>query len=242
MLVWVQKKGIEPMQTNAIIRLDRINTVGVIASLADLQVASLDPSVADLFEWRVDSSLDEGVEQGIRYLEKPIILTVRDWKEGGRQSGWGTVKRCALYEQYLDVASLIDVEASTISKLSSVVEVAKSHGKGIIISYHKLNNVPCDYEVRHHIDTHLKFGGHVFKVAVTPNSFEELCWFFERVVHWEKSYNIRIAPMAMGRFGRLSRLMAGFNRSPLIYGYLGEVSVAGQFKVSEIREMLERVW
>lgn len=219
----------------------RVNIVGVIASKEDLTLALANPKVADVFEWRVDCYQHEGIESEITKMNSRIILTVRDPGEGGKQLSWGIDKRSKLYRRYMSTASFIDIEASTAQNLKDIIMMAKDTGVTVMISLHRFTGTLDDYEIRSALDVCVDVGGDLFKVVARPNNLVELCEFLSIAYRLEKIYAIRIIPMALETFGKISRIMAALNGSPLVYTSLAGPVVSGQWKASEFMEMLERV-
>lgn len=241
--VYIGSETTESMKTKLSTLLGRVNVVGVIASKADMKIAISNPDVADIFEWRVDCVYGPEIEVGLRELNRPIILTVRDAKEGGKQPSWDTGSRHALYGRYMNIATFIDIEASTCGYFHDLISYAKEEMKlGVIISLHDFNSVSSASMFKKSLGKLLDVGGDILKIAVTPQTLQDLCWLFNIVSDLEGAYGVKIVSMAMGKFGKISRLLAGLNGSPLVYGYLGKKAhVSGQWGVSEIKEMLARI-
>jgi 3-dehydroquinate dehydratase-1 len=226
--------------------LSKTNIVGVIASEQDMKVAFKNMNIADIFEWRVDCSPSEYTEDGIKemhMLKQPIIVTVRDASEGGKQPSWKTDNRKGIYRRHMHLATFIDIEASTASDLKDVIDEAKEAGVGVIISQHFFQGPWSPRLVNNGVSAYLKFGGDVFKTALVPDSFEEVSKFFDCVARFRRVYeNNRIAPMLMGtKYGKVSRLLFSRAGVPFVYGHLGAAQVEGQWHVSELREMLARL-
>lgn len=225
--------------------LKKTNIVAVIASEKDASVALDNPDTADIFEWRVDYSssiITEDAMKELARLNRPIIVTVRDAKEGGKQASWGVEERTALYRLNMPLATFVDIEASTADSLKDVIVEAKKADVGIIISQHFFQNLWFTALVDAGLKTYRKFGGDIFKVALLPNDNMEFADFIKQMFVMSQLRNICLAPMAMGdKFGKVSRLLFAQNGSPLVYGHLGEAHVRGQWHVKELRDLLNRL-
>ena len=223
--------------------LDRVNIVGVIASSADLKLALADPHIADIYEWRVDYYQSADVEHLLRMLRKPIIVTVRDQSEGGLRHDWGIDKRVALYLQYMPIATFVDIEASTASALVKVIKRAKDAGVGVIISQHVFDTAWAPTLTDRAAEICVAHEGDLFKTVLLPDGPAEFYQFMSCVHRLETTYfSLKIAPMAIGKqFGKTSRVLACMNGSPLVYGSLNRPAVEGQWRVSDIREILDKV-
>ncbi|MDE1975389.1 MAG: type I 3-dehydroquinate dehydratase, partial [Patescibacteria group bacterium] len=154
-------------------------------------------------------SPSEYTESMLVDLQRPIIITVRDESEGGQQPSWCSDNRIGLYKRYMSMATLVDIEASTAIELAEAVDYARQNDVGIIVSAHDFNGVPSASAIDKLIETFLAVGGDILKIAVMPKRFSELLSFFECVCRADDAYGIFIAPMAMGEFGKISRVMAG---------------------------------
>ena len=233
----------KPMNTKIKRLVNHVNIVGVIASSEDLKVALANPHIADMYEWRVDFYQSTTVEPGLRSLRKPIILTVRDPDEGGKEWGWTLGRRAALYEQYMRLATFVDVEACNAEAFARVIRKAKEAGVGVIISQHVFDKTPWSPELTESA-AKICFDrkGDIFKTVLLPDGPVEFFQFMICASRLETKYfPMKIAPMAIGKqYGQASRVLAGRTGSPLVYGHLGNAKVEGQWHVSEIRDILEK--
>lgn len=223
--------------------LGRTNTVGVIASKEDLKIALRNPDIADIFELRIDCFVSSKGAEALHRLGKPMIVTVRDANEGGKRPDWTVETRKALYRKHMKYATLVDVEASTAMKLKEIIDEAKSQGRGVIMSLHVFDGVWRTQLVEYALRLCRDMNGDIFKIAIQLMEFPE---FNEFLVHIDniapRMFPVQLAPMAIGKYGKVSRLLFAENGSPLVYGYLAEARVPGQWHVSEIREMMKRVF
>ncbi|MDE1975594.1 MAG: type I 3-dehydroquinate dehydratase [Patescibacteria group bacterium] len=223
--------------------LEMANIVGVIASKEDARVAIANPDIADIFEWRVDC--EPHIRAEIRELcgshSRPVIITVRDASEGGRQSDWNADTRMALYREHMPLATFIDVEASTADIMIDVIREAKSLGVGIIISQHAMNG-PWSPSMSYVIARKAKLlGCDIFKLAIVPDSFEEFAEFVLCASNIMSDHKLIVAPMAMGdSFGKVSRLLFAKAGAVLMYTSLAQSVVRGQWNASEIRQMVAK--
>jgi len=178
----------------------------------------------------------------LKSLHKPIILTVRDPREDGRELEWSVSRRAALYGQYMRLATFVDVETSAATDLLGVIRRAQRLGIGVIMSQHVLNKGSWSLELTEQAAKIChQVGGDVFKTVLLPDSKTQFYQFMMCVDRLERKYfPMKIAPMAIGKeFGKASRILAGMNGSPLVYGHLGSAVVEGQWHVSDIRDILK---
>jgi 3-dehydroquinate dehydratase-1 len=232
------------MHRNKIDRLlEKTNIVGVIASERDMGLALENPDDADVAEWRVDCIPNDEIELGLRELKKPVIITVRDAKEGGKQASWGIEDRAEKYRRYMrmGLAAFVDIEASTAESLRDVILEAREAGIGVIISYHDFEKTPSNWEL---IKIHRLcqgISGDVLKIAVVAQTMADLTLLARFAWSVRNDYRTKVAAMAMGKLGKISRLMSGFDGAPLVYSCFGEAHVEGQWRASELREILGKL-
>jgi 3-dehydroquinate dehydratase type I len=231
--------------------LSRTNVVGVIASLADLQMAVDRPDDADIYEYRADKvpqlAFHNAVKNFSERNNKPIILTFRHTSEGGERDSWGGKSRTEILMDFMPIATFIDIEAATAEHNADLIEHAKQSGVGVIISDHILNEAYNTERTDAALAICRKYYGDVFKIALNPKSLTQFGEFIADVselIEWELSRvdPTSIAAMAIGdKYGKVSRLLFGTNKSPFVYGSLSRGVVAGQWPVGEIRKMLAKM-
>jgi len=226
--------------------LSRSNIVGVIASKAELDYALRHPKAADVFEWRVDCLNTPAAVRKIEKLRKPLIVTVRDPSEGG-MSDWSRENRAALLQAYLPLATFIDVEFANVVHYNSIVAHAKEAGVGVIVSSHDFDDSMVQnvrvIQFRDKINYHdpMLAGFDVFKFALDVGSSEHFSEFIKMQRSLSLTTQVKIVMMAMGKYGKISRLLAGLHKSVFIYGHLGNPRVKGQLHATKLRELIKQV-
>src|SRR6476469_1158673 len=85
--------------------------VGVITSRDGLLIATRMKKPPDLFELRLDhfAGAPDSVRKMIPHLPSPIIITARDFREGGAKQ-LSLQKRRGLLERFLPQARFVDIE------------------------------------------------------------------------------------------------------------------------------------
>src|SRR2546425_8790691 len=85
--------------------------VGVIASRADLRLATQMPHPPDLFELRLDLlvGLENELEKKMSLLRRPLIITARHPDEGGANN-LPLARRRDLISRFLPQAQYVDLE------------------------------------------------------------------------------------------------------------------------------------
>lgn len=215
----------------------RNNIVGVIASHEDLKLALARPHLVDIFEWRVDCLEYPGIERDIRRLGKPIILTVRDCDEGGKQPSWDDIKRKELFMKYLSVATIVDIEARKLHRLESVAKAAVKRSKILMISMHDLDSFP-DSTVNFDwvLAKCIQFGARIMKLAPKALNVLHVRTLLEYAAPLLPKGLVRLAAMSLGEdFGPITRELIVIMGVVLVYGSIDTPVIKGQLSVRELR-------
>lgn len=78
-------------------------------------------------------------------------------------------------------------------------------------------------------------GADIAKLAVMPHSFEDVLRLLEVTLHSKYA----VCTIAMGDFGRHSRVIAPVYGSVMTYGYVDTSTAPGQLRVDELKYMLK---
>src|ERR1700731_2869478 len=128
--------------------------VAVIATIRDFdEISKLSSAHFDLCELRIDllCRLSADLEGFVGKLPSPKILTVRDPNEGGANAISETT-RLELFERWLPLCDLVDVELLNLSRFSGLVQQAESTGKGVIVSFHDFTQTPSLEKLQEMLD------------------------------------------------------------------------------------------
>lgn len=221
--------------------------VGVLNTQEDLLIALRNPDIADIFEWRVDRLFGSWVVRCIKRLKTPIILTVRDSAEGGKRSDWDLKKRESLIRKYMHLATFVDIEALNARRLYKLICDIKLLGIKVIISCHSLDPLPFRFmhlNLRWAVEVCQAVKGDVLKVALHIVSASDMDDFEEwatPLLSEQENFGL-FAPMATGkRFGRSSRKKFAQLGSALVYTYLNDAVVEGQWQAQEMATLLKKM-
>jgi 3-dehydroquinate dehydratase-1 len=208
--------------------------VAVIASRADLAKAVRLRRLPDCFELRLDmlrNSLGE-VSRIVSRLRAPLILTARDPREGGAV-GLTLSARRALLLQFLDQATMVDLELRSVRRLEPLLREIRSRRLGLILSHHDLRTTPTPTRLCELIASAVPFHPAVFKLATrtdTPEQVARLVSFFRKT----NSRRLPLAAMGMGKLGFASRRQLDRLGSALTYVSLGQPNTEGQPTLSRL--------
>jgi 3-dehydroquinate dehydratase-1 len=211
--------------------------VGTVHSRESLQAARrLRPGVVDLLELRVDHFATETaslLQAGVVF-SPPLIVTVRHPAEGGKNA-LGFPRRRELFAEFLPHAALIDIELRSVGALAGVVEEARASGVRVIVSFHDFRATPSAARLREVVRRGIAAGADIVKIATRADKCAEL----HRLLGCFAQKSTRpLSVMAMGRFGKVSRLLFAQAGSVLNYAYLGAANASGQWSAREFRQRL----
>src|SRR5947209_7463553 len=115
----------------------RCQIVGVIATVADLEMAVNMPRPPELFELRLDQlvTIHAEIESRIPNLRAPLIVTARHPAEGGANNLSGTRRR-ELLARFLSYARYVDVELRSAESFHALLASPPNRNVERIISLH----------------------------------------------------------------------------------------------------------
>ncbi len=194
---------------------------------------------ADLIELRVDQfsrTEPEYVKDKVNQVKEAglgVILTVRLPQEGGKE----VKNRNEIFKQVAPVCEYVDVELSARTDIILVKGILSGTSCRMIISFHNFEITPPNWVIRELLREGHRYGG-IPKIAVRANSYED-CARLLCVGNQEKYDKILIA---MGDWGKVSRV-AGFIFGSLIsYASVGEALAPGQLSLEELVKLRELLY
>lgn len=211
--------------------------VGTVHSPESLRAARrIAPGAVDLLELRVDHFAEDPspLLKAAPAFSAPLIITVRHPAEGGKNQ-LGFAQRRALYTQFLPHASAVDVELRSVRALAGVVKEARSQGILVVVSFHDFHRTPSVGRLRDIAQRAVAAGADVVKIAARAGTCAEM----HRLLGLLATKSPRpLSVMAMGTYGKVSRLLFAQAGSVLNYAYLGAANASGQWSVAEFRQRL----
>ena len=197
--------------------------------------------IADMLEIRLDGMESFRLEDMLETASKPVIVTYRTKKEGGK----GSTEYRTLTRYLLDAvnagAQFVDVEFSM--PLAYRERIFKGRDTaGVILSAHLLHGTPVQEELEDMLERMAATGVDVVKIVTRARAMEDNLRVLN-LIPIAQRLGIRIIAFCMGPMGRISRIS-----SPLLGGYLtfaslaeGEESAAGQLPLVEMKKILNLV-
>ena len=217
------------------------------------QAAAIRNSPADLVEWRVDclhgiSTLSLlTVLTFLSELRKtlgdlPLLFTFRTSKEGGERDlsprDYEELYKSALSSGLVD---LLDVELSHgEAVVSRLLHIAHDKGVPVIVSSHDFEKTPPREDIVETLKTMEKWGADIAKVAVMPQSEEDVETLLNATQDFRKTARIPAITISMGERGMVSRLSGEVYGSDVTFGTVGAGSAPGQMDAVLLKQALEQ--
>jgi 3-dehydroquinate dehydratase I len=193
----------------------------------------------DIAEIRLDLLHQEIVTFGSsvwKHLESfPLLFTARCQNEGS-PFNLNISERRHLLSLSLESASLIDIEVSSISDYTDLIQTLRSLNIPWIASHHDFQKLPPSSTLIQHAQLAKSAGASAFKCAAHLDGIDDLA----TLAHFQKTdHGFPIASMGMGALGPVSRLLCAQLGSALNYGYIGDLQTApGQWSAEQLLQCI----
>lgn len=217
--------------------------VPIIAKTNDeaLEKMAAASKVADLIELRIDYLTDPDLPRLLEKKPKPVIVTCRTQKDGGKYNteheGGAEDKRVAMLCDALKIgADYVDIEFDAPENSRRGILEAASSSSQVILSYHDFDGVPDDLEsLKDRMVSSAP--GAIIKLAVFANAVTDNLPVLNLLKN--KKEGEKIAAFCMGENGEISRILCPVFGGAFTFGSLGpgEESAPGQVPASVLKEI-----
>ena len=218
---------------------------GIVREAEDLIQAG-----AEMLEWRVDAFAQVDSLNAIREVlealapvvsQTPFIVTFRSKRQGGLLELDGDriydIHQVAAESK---VADFVDVEYFEARKPEKEIALLQSMGVHVIASHHDFDQTPERNVMWMLLEQMGASGADVVKLAVMPQSFQDVLNLLEETSHFHMQYpNRPVITMSMGAAGCISRISGEFTGSCVTFGSGAQASAPGQLPMTELQEVLE---
>jgi len=191
------------------------------SSFADVVAAM---SVADVIELRLDLFSTFPDENKLKGIGKPIIVTIRRQREGGKYSG-DEDRRLKNLVRYSVYADYVDLENDVPD------EWFKAMRCKVIESYHNFKETP-NYEYLRDLVEGRR--GEIFKIATMGKDKRDVLTIVRLLCEYEN-----LVAFLMGEKFAWTRIMALFLGSPFIYCTVSKSVAPGQLEANKVRKILD---
>ncbi|MFC5369249.1 type I 3-dehydroquinate dehydratase [Arcanobacterium bovis] len=242
----------ESKKPSVIVPLTGTTTQMLIEQAEEAQAAG-----ADVIEWRIDFMIGahhnlsftslgrEIVEPILACTTVPLLLTIRTMEQGGQVKLSDGRYRILLAEM-LDTLNYLQVPAERIGidlefrfeGTPALCERAQELGYTVVLSHHDWNETPHPDVMYLVFDEMLELPGAVPKLAVTPNSEDDVDALLCTARKVSREHDRPIIALSMGELGKRSRLEGWKYGSIATFATVGEGSAPGQPSIAELRAAL----
>ena len=187
---------------------------------------------ADIVELRIDyipelQNAEACIEESLKRKTKPVIITNRPEREGGKFNG-SEQDRLHLLQKAIDLgADYVDVE------YDSIKQITRRNSSKIIISHHNFKETP--HNLSKIYDDICQQKPDIVKIVTYANDIIDNIRIFELL----KSAQIPTISFCMGEFGYISRILTSKFGGFLTFASLekGKESAPGQLTVDELSKI-----
>ncbi len=132
---------------------------------------------------------------------------------------------------------MVDVEYKSPDR-SCLAETAGNYGIPVIFSEHYFDKTPEEEYILSALEKMALDGADIAKIAVMPFSKEDAGILMRAAKRAASRIRIPIIAVAMGEYGKESRIRADLTGSCLTFGTAGNASAPGQIPAHELRKLL----
>lgn len=206
----------------------------------------------DLLEWRIDyfdeeilkdrALLEETMEELAQITKNiPLILTCRHIEEGGNKKISQNKRKDIIKRALeLDLADIIDLEMmNDLDFIKDIKNLVKKENKYLILSYHNFDSTEDIESIINKIIQGENLGGDISKIAYMANSYDDSLNLLTATNKSREKVDIPVIGIAMGEYGKLSRVVGGFFGSDISFASGKESSAPGQLTKQDIEKILE---
>ncbi len=205
----------------------------------------------DVIEWRADffDRVDD-TEQVLDVVntikkvigDKPLIFTLRSVREGGHPVSLSDEEAIKLNAEVCrkTAAEYVDCELSNDpDHIRFLRQAAADCGKLVIGSFHDFNMTPSREVLLEKITAAERLGLDVAKVAVMPQSLEDVLTLLGVTLEAKRRVRIPLITMSMGKHGAVSRMMGGVFGSSLSFAVGALSSAPGQIPIDDLKTVFD---
>lgn len=206
----------------------------------------------DMIEWRADwfekvteSDRVTAILEKIRpHIEETLFLfTFRSKKQGGeKQLTPKEILELNAAAAKTGVVDFVDMEYFEYEKPKKAIERIQDCGAYVITSHHDFDKTPEIGVLQMLLEKMYKGGADVVKLAVMPNSRQDVLNLLGATEDFVSNYpDTPAITMSMGKDGVISRLCGEVFGSCVTFGSHQKASAPGQMQMEDLEVVLEKI-
>ncbi|MGQ9469014.1 MAG: type I 3-dehydroquinate dehydratase, partial [Nitrososphaerales archaeon] len=169
------------------------------------------------------------------YMDK-CVLTCRPKSEGGEFKGREEERQEVLLNLSKLRPAYMDIELSLAQSKPELLNLMKSSGASMILSWHNFENTSSSQFLKNILDKAKPFGG-IVKIITMAKDFSDNISILNL---YKYSRPNKLIAFCMGEKGQISRILCPIFGSPFTYASLpGSPTAPAQLMVKELRELYE---
>jgi 3-dehydroquinate dehydratase type I len=194
--------------------------------------------LADMLEIRLDMMDRFDLHKLIQAADKPVLVTYRSEKEGGRGKSDPEVQSDYLLRALQEGADLVDVEMRLPQRWREKVLDARGRSR-VIISTHLKDTTPSSRDLERIFGECASTGADIVKIVTWANTWADNLRVLD-LIPIAHDQEIKIIAFCMGPMGRISRVFSHLMGGCLTFASLapGQESATGQIPVLEMKKIL----
>jgi 3-dehydroquinate dehydratase type I len=202
-----------------------------------LKIGRAEP-LADILEIRLDMMDAFDLSGIIQSTEKPILVTYRSEKEGGRGTADDVTRAHYLSKAIEAGADFVDVEYGMPAAFRNRIFRNRGRPK-IIVSLHDIHGTPSRGKLETIFLRMAATGSDSVKIVTQAKAPEDNLRVLE-LIPLAQRQGVNITAFCMGHIGRISRVLSHLMGGYLTFGSLdaGEESADGQIPITSMKKIL----
>lgn len=202
------------------------------------KIAVAEP-LADMLEIRLDGMDIFDIEEILRAASKPVVVTYRSKREGGKGGADPDTHTSYLLTAIKRGADVVDVELSLPGECRKKIIDTRGRSQ-IIISTHRNHGTPSRRDLERIFRDCTGTGGDIVKIVTRAEAWGDNFRLLELIPR-AHDLGVKIIAFCMGREGRISRIVSHLMGSYLTFASLeeGEESAEGQLPIKRMKEIID---
>lgn len=173
------------------------------------------------------------------YLKKPVIITLRTTKEGGKYDGQEYSK---IVEFLIDnkLGDYLDLEYQQLNQeLPNLISKIKNNNIKIILSYHQFNEHYSQDTLLSIYQEMILLPCDIIKIAVLAENNNNVVSFIKFSEKVKNDYHHKCL-ILMGELGCFSRFDLSYTNNNLLYASLEKNNAPGQLNLAQLKQILKK--
>ena len=204
-----------------------------------LRKIALAEPLADMLEIRLDVMETFDVNEIIKAASKPVLVTYRSRREGGKGSADPETHAKYVLTAIQSGADLVDLELSLPRKWRKKIFDARGRSE-IIISTHINDGTPSRLDLEKIFRDCADTGADIVKIVTRAETWADNLRVLE-LIPKAHGLGIEIIAFCMGPIGKISRIASHLMGGYLTFASLedGEESAEGQIPIRQMKEIVD---